>query len=74
MCSRYVDYGVGEFRFEPAGHRTRVTWTYAFKPKHAIFAGPLRRFVEGDYRDFMVVSVGHMKRSAAAWNGAGSSR
>ena len=66
--ARYVDYGVGEFRFEPAGNRTRVTWTYAFKPKRSVYAGPLRRFVEGEYRDFMIVSVGHMQHSAASWS------
>ncbi len=65
-AARYVDYGVGEFRFVAEGERTRVEWTYAFKPKKTIYGGPLRRFVESDYRTFMVQSLGNMKASVEA--------
>ena len=66
--ARYVDYGIGEFRFEPAGEaQTRVTWTYAFKPKKTLYRGPLRRFVEGDYRAFMSDAMERMREHAARW-------
>ncbi len=66
-AARYVDYGVGEFRFVAEGETTRVKWTYAFKPKKRLFAGPLRRFVEGDYRTFMEESLQHMKDDVEVW-------
>ncbi len=65
--AKYVDYGVGEFRFEPAGSETKVTWTYAFKPKKPIYTGPLRRFVEGEYHRFMVESLANMQAHATKW-------
>ena len=63
-----MDYGVGEFRFEAGdAGTTTVTWTYAFKPKRPLYAGPLRRFVRGDYRNFMTETLERMREHAAAW-------
>ncbi|MEM6991052.1 MAG: SRPBCC family protein [Myxococcota bacterium] len=68
--AKYVDYGVGEFQFERAGSQTKVTWTYAFKPKKPAFAGPLRRFVDGEYHRFMDESLANMQAHATTWRAA----
>lgn len=60
-AAKYVEYGVGEFRFIPKGHKTEVQWTYAFSPRGWPASWLLGSFVEGDYRDMMTKSLGVMK-------------
>ena len=53
-AARFVEYGVGEFSMAPTGdHQTRVTWTYAFKPRCLLGRVFIGRFVETTWSDWM---------------------
>ncbi|NUP05996.1 MAG: hypothetical protein HOW73_08050 [Polyangiaceae bacterium] len=63
-AAKYVEYGIGEFRFVRAGDKTEVHWTYAFSARGWPASWFLGGFVDGDYRDMMTKSLGAMKRLA----------
>lgn len=70
-AASYVEYGVGEFRFEAVGDKTRVNWTYGFSARGWPASWFIGDFVNGDYRDMMVVSLKQMKDSAElSWQNA----
>jgi len=48
-----IDHAVGEFDFEDDGGRTRLTWTYSFRPRSVIVRPFLSNFVSGTWADLM---------------------
>ncbi len=67
-AAAYVEYGVGEFRFAPAGDKTKVEWTYAFASRGWPASWFLPGFVNGDYRAMMEKSIVAMKELAGAFD------
>lgn len=65
-----IEWGLGEFTFEPAGDKTKVTWRYSFKLRSNAFPGWLgglgrvlfkKTFLETDYAEFMDAQVREIK-------------
>ena len=74
-AAKHVRYGVGEFRFTPERDRTRVEWTYSLAPRGWPATWFLGRFVDGDYREMMEVSLQAMKENAeASWRDSAGPR
>jgi Polyketide cyclase / dehydrase and lipid transport len=48
-----IDHAIGEFRFEPLGERTRVSWTYSFRPRPVLARPFLSRFVHTTWARLM---------------------
>lgn len=48
-----IDHAIGEFDFQDEGGRTRLTWTYSFRPRSVIVRPFLARFVRGTWADLM---------------------
>jgi hypothetical protein len=69
-----IEWGLGEFTFEPAGPITRVRWRYSFKLRGDRFPGWLgpigrglfrSRFLEREYAEFMNAQVAEIQAFAA---------
>lgn len=66
-AARFVEYGVGEFRLSDADDgRTRVDWTYAFKPRGALGRMLVGRFVNTTWRAWMESAAAAMADGAEA--------
>jgi Polyketide cyclase / dehydrase and lipid transport len=48
-----IDHAIGEFDFQDEGGRTRLTWTYSFRPRSVIVRPFLSRFVNSTWADLM---------------------
>jgi hypothetical protein len=48
-----IDHAVGEFTYQDEGGKTRLTWTYSFRPRSAMVRPFLSRFVSGTWADLM---------------------
>jgi hypothetical protein len=69
-----IEWGLGEFTFEPAGDKTHVRWRYSFKLRSNKFPGWLgtigralfrSRFLEREYAEFMNAQVLEIQAFAA---------
>lgn len=50
---KYIRYAVGKFEVTGDARNTHVRWTYSFRPNSKAVSGFIRRFVRGEYHDFM---------------------
>lgn len=48
-----IEHAVGEFHFQAEEGKTRLTWTYSFRPRSAMVRPVLSRFVQGTWADLM---------------------
>jgi Polyketide cyclase / dehydrase and lipid transport len=48
-----IEHAIGEFHFHDEEGKTRLTWTYSFRPRSALVRPFLSRFVNGTWADLM---------------------
>lgn len=58
---RLIRYGRGEWVFDEAGEKTRVSWTYTFHARNRIKKPFVRLFVRNDFKTYMKRSINLIK-------------
>ena len=48
-----IDHAIGDFRYADEGGKTRLEWTYSFRPRFALVRPFLSNFVNGTWADLM---------------------
>jgi hypothetical protein len=56
-----VAHAIGEFIYEDEGGKTRLTWTYSFRPRSAIVRPFLANFVNGTWAQLMRNTLAAMR-------------
>lgn len=61
-----IQHGVAEFRYEPEGGGTRLSWTYSLLPTTSLLSGPVQSFLDSTMTPMMIATLDGTREHAEA--------